>query len=331
MDSMLKLQLAAFVLLVCAVQKARGDAMVTGGVICDQCKDGEMTLFDYPLFGAKVAVACPGSDGQMTVWKEVTTNWFGNYAVRFSGSQDLRNCIAQVVPGSSGCGAVAGPAQSLDLFFSLFNMDMYRVDSLISQPSQPMGFCQNSGSHGSSGSPFPPAFQVPPPSTPTVTFPPPPTPVVTFPPPSTPAVTFPPPPSPSVKLPPLPPFFQASACPYQNWLMPEYKCYWRIVVPETKVALAFGLPAAERYGTEMTLWEGLYGKGDVYRTLLREATTALLNSFNSIQFKYSPPSVKYHMISALMGSSQDALLTALRFRRANYGAGDARCNFTTCK
>ncbi|KAG9442587.1 hypothetical protein H6P81_018441 [Aristolochia fimbriata] len=308
MGSVMKLQVAAFLLLLCAAQKVMGDAMVTGSVICDQCRDGEMTLFDYPLSGAKVAVACPGGDGQMTVLTEATTNWFGNYAVRFSGSPDLKNCVAQVVPGSSsGCGAAAGPAQSLDLFFSLFNMDMYRVDSLISQPAKPMSFCQNSGS---SGGPAPPVFQLPPPA-------------------NTPKLL--PPPRPPVKFPPLPPSFQASACPYLNWLMPEYRCYWKIVFPQTKVALAFGLPAAERYGTEMTLWEGLHGKGDVYRTLLREATTALLNSFNSVQFRYPTPIVKYHMVSALMGSPREALLTALRFRRANAGAGDARCNFASCK
>lgn len=28
-----------------------GDAMVSGSVFCDQCKDGQVSLFDYPLSG----------------------------------------------------------------------------------------------------------------------------------------------------------------------------------------------------------------------------------------------------------------------------------------
>ena len=57
--------------------------------------------------------------------------------------------------------------------------------------------------------------------------------------------------------------------------------------PDTKVAVAFGLLAARRYGTYMTLWQGLQGRGDPYRTLLREGTTAFLNSYNSLQFPYN--------------------------------------------
>lgn len=129
--------------------------------------------------GAKVAVACAGSDGQMTVLKEETTNWFGNYAFRFEGSPDLRRCTAQVMMGSgqgssSGCGAAAGPARGLNLLFKLFTMDIYTVDSLLSQPARPMSFCSSS-----LGNP-PPSPALPPPSS----------------------------------SPPIP-FFQASACPYQ--------------------------------------------------------------------------------------------------------------------
>lgn len=65
--------------------------------------------------------------------------------------------------------------------------------------------------------------------------------------------------------------------------MPQFQCYWRVVTPNTSVALAFGLLAAARYGADMTLWDGLQGRGDAYRTLLREATTSLLNSYNSLR------------------------------------------------
>ncbi|KAL5986009.1 hypothetical protein ACLOJK_027999 [Asimina triloba] len=286
--------------------------MVTGSVFCDRCKDGQMTPFDYPLSGAKVEVACPGSDGQMTVWKEETTNWLGNYAVSFDGAPDLTGCTARVVPstGQGECGASAGPARGLNLMFRMFEMEMYTVDALLSQPAQPMSFCQTSGP-GSRPQPRP---TVAPPSPPLVASVPPPR----------------PPSPPSVRFPPVP-FFQASACPSQDWSMREYRCYWKVVGPDTKVAVAFGLIAARRYGTDMSLGEALQGRGDVYRTLLREATTALLNSYNSIQFTYPPLTVVAHMNDALMGPTQDALLTALRFKRANSGRGNLHCNFTPCK
>ncbi|KAL2537748.1 Pollen Ole e 1 allergen and extensin family protein [Forsythia ovata] len=101
--------------------------------------------------------------------------------------------------------------------------------------------------------------------------------------------------------------------------MPEYKCYWKVVSPDTKVAIIFGLIAGRRYGTDMTLWEGMNGRGDPYRTLLREGTTALLNSYSSIQFPYHPLGVIQHMNWALMGSTRQVLHTALSFLRANSG------------
>ena len=101
--------------------------------------------------------------------------------------------------------------------------------------------------------------------------------------------------------------------------------------PDTKVAVAFGLLAARRYGTYMTLWQGLQGRGDPYRTLLREGTTAFLNSYNSLQFPYNAIGVTQRMNWALMGSNRNVLLTALRFRRANSGYGQVSCKFTPCK
>lgn len=117
----------------------------------------------------------------------------------------------------------------------------------------------------------------------------------------------------------------------RKWMMPEYRCYWRAVNPDTKVALVFGLMVARRYGTDLTLWQGLQGRGDLYRTLLRESTAALLNSYNSIQFPYHTLGVIQHMNWALMGSKQNVLRTALRFRRANSGYGTTTCRFTPCK
>lgn len=116
-----------------------------------------------------------------------------------------------------------------------------------------------------------------------------------------------------------------------NWTMPEYKCYWRAVNPDTKVATIFGPFAGRRYGTDMTLWQGLQGRGDAYRTLLRESITSLLNSYNTFQFPYHTIGVIQHTNWALMGSPRSVLLTALRFKRANSGYGNISCRFTPCK
>lgn len=103
--------------------------------------------------------------------------------------------------------------------------------------------------------------------------------------------------------------------------------------PESKVAVAFGLNAARRYGNDMTMWQGLQGRGDPYRTLLREGITAYLNSLNSLLFPYHTIGVVQHMNWALMGSQRTVLLTALRFKRANSGStynGLVTCKFTSC-
>ena len=113
--------------------------------------------------------------------------------------------------------------------------------------------------------------------------------------------------------------------------MPEYKCYWRVLNPESKVALIFGPLAARRFGTDMTLWEGLQGRGDPYKTLLREGTTALLNSHNSLQFTYNSIDVVTRMNWALMSSTRGVLITALRFIKSNSGSGGVTCKLTPCK
>ncbi|KAL3539063.1 hypothetical protein ACH5RR_002429 [Cinchona calisaya] len=299
MDWSHKLCFAALFISAAAIQGICGDTMVTGTVFCDQCKDGQISLFDYPLYGIKVTMACPGSDGQLTTWREETTNWVGSYAMKFDGTPDLRGCYAQVSgggQGSSGCGAVAGPANSLNLVFNMFGMEMYTVDPLISQPAQPMSFCSTSNS----------------PVVPTPVNP----------------VQHPPPPV--ARLPPIP-FVEASACPYQKWMMPEYRCHWKVVTPDTKVAVAFGLIAGQRYGTDLTLWGGMQGRGEPYKTLLREGTTALLNSYNSIQFAYHPLGVIELMNWALLGSTEQVLHAALKFMRANSGNGHLSCRFQACK
>ncbi|XP_074275650.1 uncharacterized protein LOC141599519 [Silene latifolia] len=304
-----------------AFNGVQGGTMVTGTVFCDQCKDGQVSMFDYPISGMKVAMVCPGDDGQMTMVDEGTTNMFGSYGMSFQGTPDLTNCFIQISnnnnePGSSNkCGASSGPPKSVRQMFSMFGMAMYTVDPLISQPAQPMSYCSSSS----------------PPSTPTQ---PPPassgTPVQPSTPPKPPAPVFRLPPMPG--LPPMPPapFLQEMACPYQYWMMPEYKCYWRAVSPDMTVALAFGPLAAEKYGRDMTLFEGLKGKGDPYRTLLREGVTSLLNSYNSINFAYNALEVVDRFNEALVGSKLSVLLTALRFKRANYGHGQIPCKLTSC-
>ena len=104
------------------------------------------------------------------------------------------------------------------------------------------------------------------------------------------------------------------------------------MLPGTKVEKAFGKTAGHHYGGEMTLLEALHGRGDVYRTLLREATTALLNSYHSEIFLYPTISVISHMNRALSATPQQALEVALRFKRANSGARgySVVCTFSPC-
>ncbi|KAF5951613.1 hypothetical protein HYC85_009557 [Camellia sinensis] len=246
----------AFLLLAsAAIHGAQAVSMLTGTVFCDQCKDGQISLFDYPLY-----------------------------------------------------------AKSLRLVFRIFDMEMYTVDPLLSEPAQPMSMCPRS---------YAPVSAPVIPVTPPVPVEPPP-------------VARLPPLPPMPRLPPLPPLppmpsLEASACPYWNWTMPGYECYWKAVTPDMKVAVVFGLIAARRYGTDMTLRQGMEGRGDPYRTLLREGTTALLNSYNSIQFPYHPLGVIHHMNWALLGSTRLVLHTAIRFMRANSGSGKSAANSLPAK
>lgn len=51
MDWVEKLLFVGFIILAAAIDGAQADALVTGTVFCDQCKDGERSLFDYPISG----------------------------------------------------------------------------------------------------------------------------------------------------------------------------------------------------------------------------------------------------------------------------------------
>ncbi|KAD7117476.1 hypothetical protein R6Q59_005909 [Mikania micrantha] len=316
----------SIVILGAVIGRANGDAIVSGSVFCDRCKDGQLSLFDFPLSGIKVLIACPGQDGQLKVITEETTNWLGNYMMRFNGAPDMSGCWAQVSGDGQGCQVEAGPAQSLNLVFQLFGTEIYTVNHLISQPAQPMSNCPM----WSSPLPKPVTPSTPPPIEQTPIPRPPPLPPLPLPPPL-PTLPLPPP---LPQLPPMPPvpFLEASACPYRMWIMPEYGCYWRVITPDLKVAFVFGPIAGQKYGNDLTLRGSMMGMGDPYKTLLRETTTALLNSYNSLQFPYHPFDVIQGLNSALIGgSTQQVLMTALRFLRANSGnPGNITCKFTTC-
>lgn len=108
-------------------------------------------------------MACANSNGQITMRREETTNWFGTFAMRFDGVPDLTGCYAQISgseQGSTGCSVAAGPAQPVRLMFSMFDMEMYAVDSLLSQPAQPMSFCPTSPTPATPTRP--PSFRLPP-------------------------------------------------------------------------------------------------------------------------------------------------------------------------
>jgi hypothetical protein len=51
MDLLEKLFFISFLILGAAIDGAQSNTMVTGTVFCDQCKDGQRSLFDYPISG----------------------------------------------------------------------------------------------------------------------------------------------------------------------------------------------------------------------------------------------------------------------------------------
>lgn len=315
-----------------AVATGPASTVVAGMVFCDQCKDGVRGLFDYPLYGARVAIQCGGGDTPLTV-RESNTNWFGGFSIRMEGSPDMNRCTARVVQGTGHCGASGAPPRELTLAFRMLGLALYTVPPLLSQPEEAMDFCPGYDTRRRSprwpvvapapssqpqsppapASPFwrrrlPPIWRKPPtmpqdqPQPPPQVLPPPP----------------PPPPSPPAPA-------QGSACTYDQWASPDHRCYWKVVTPNTTVAMAFGPLAAQRYGSELTLRDALEGRGDMYRTLLREATAALLNAYYNAPggpFLYpTTASVIDHMNGALLSSAQRVLIEGARFRRANAGGG----------
>ena len=121
------------------------------------------------------------------------------------------------------------------------------------------------------------------------------------------------------------PIYMQAISSIRQWASPEHRCHWKVVTPNTTVAMAFGPLAAQRYGSELTLRDALEGRGDMYRTLLREATAALLNAYYNAPggpFLYpTTASVIDHMNGALLSSTQRVLIEGARFRRANAGGG----------
>ncbi|PNX62511.1 hypothetical protein L195_g053021, partial [Trifolium pratense] len=49
MELLKKLLFAACLILSVTIDGTKADTLVTGTVICDQCKDGQRSLFDYPV------------------------------------------------------------------------------------------------------------------------------------------------------------------------------------------------------------------------------------------------------------------------------------------
>ncbi|RLN09268.1 homeobox protein engrailed-1 [Panicum miliaceum] len=313
--------LTILLLVAAAEATAPASTVVAGMVFCDQCKDGARGLFDYPLYGARVAIQCGGGDTPLTV-RESNTNWFGGFSIRMEGSPDMNRCTARVVQGTGHCGAAtAGAPRELTLAFRMLGLALYTVPPLLSQPEEAMDFCPGRDRRR----PPPAAARWP----------------AAAPAPAPPLAPF----WRSRRLPPIwrkPPTLpqQDQPEPSPQWASPEHRCHWKVVTPNTTVAMAFGPLAAQRYGSELTLRDALEGRGDMYRTLLREATAALLNAYYNAPggpFLYpTTASVIDHMNGALLSSTQRVLIEGARFRRANAGGGGPAgrtrlpCDFTPC-
>uniref|UniRef100_A0A0D9VB24 Uncharacterized protein n=1 Tax=Leersia perrieri TaxID=77586 RepID=A0A0D9VB24_9ORYZ len=330
----LNAQVAVVLMLVVAVKEAAAAApsttssstVVAGMVFCDQCKDGARGLFDYPLYGARVAIQCGGGDSPLTV-RECNTNWLGGFSVRMEGTPEMNRCTARVVQATGHCGAgTPSAARELTLAFRMLGLALYTVPPLLSQPLHAMDFCPPAVALAPAASSSIAAGAPPPVSSPAPPLPPlwrrrprylPPIWRHTLPQPV-------PAPVETTPMPPPPPP-QGSACTYDKWAdLGSHGCNWKVVTPNTTVGMAFGPAAAQRYGPDMTLREALDGRGDMYRTLLREATAALLNAYynepsTSSSFLYpTTASVIDHMNAALLSPNQrPVLLEGARFRRAN--------------
>ncbi|KAF8033906.1 hypothetical protein BT93_C0244 [Corymbia citriodora subsp. variegata] len=111
-------------------------------------------------------------------------------------------------------------------------------------------------------------------------------------------------------------------CTPQYWSSGREK--WPRMLPrKSTVSRAFGSRAiGERYGGDLTVWESTAGVvggglgGDAYGRLVKQASTALLNSYARKGFAYTAWEVKTLLIQAL-ASPQAAAAQADRFAVAN--------------
>ncbi|KAF0897530.1 hypothetical protein E2562_038895 [Oryza meyeriana var. granulata] len=321
-----------------AATTTSSSTVVAGMVFCDQCKDGARGLFDYPLYGARVAIQCGGGGDTPLTVRECNTNWFGGFSVRMEGTPEMNRCTARVVQATGHCGAATPSApRELTLAFRMLGLALYTVPPLLSQPLRAMDFCPAPAAAPPAAAvalapvslpapPLPPLWRRRPRRLPPIWR-------------RAPTPTLPKPVETTTTPPPAQP--QGSACTFDKWAdLGLHGCNWKVVTPNTTVAMAFGPAAAQRYGSEMTLREALEGRGDIYRTLLREATAALLNAYYNAPaaggFLYpTTASVIDHMNGALLSSAQRVLLEGARFRRANSGGGTGRitklpCDLTPC-
>lgn len=363
-SSMAALLLLLVVVAASAAEAAAGSTVVAGMVFCDQCKDGARGLFDYPLYGARVAIQCGGGETPLTV-RECNTNWFGGFSVRMEGSPDMNRCTARLIQGTPHCpggGSTAAPQQrDLTLAFRMLGLALYTVQPLLSHPDHPMDFCPAAAppvpdptAAAAAPSSYAPVAPVSSPPLPFWRRPRPRRlpPIWRRPPtipqdrPGLPEPETKPKPA-DAQIPTPPPTTPVgSACTYDKWAEAEQRCHWKVVTPNTTVAMAFGPLAAQRYGADLTLRDALDGRGDMYRTLLREATAALLNAYynppvsssSSSSFLYpTTASVIDHLSGALLSAStQRVLIEGARFRRANAGGGGPAgrtklpCDLTPC-
>ncbi|OVA02399.1 hypothetical protein BVC80_9099g205 [Macleaya cordata] len=95
---------------------------------------------------------------------------------------------------------------------------------------------------------------------------------------------------------------------------------WPRMVPQTSsVSKVFGSRALERYKMDLTLLEATERNDDgnnVFSSLLKQSSAALLNSYSRENFPYSAWEVKTLLIQGLV-SEEAASLQAQRFSLAN--------------
>ncbi|XP_074310169.1 uncharacterized protein LOC141645917 [Silene latifolia] len=131
--------------------------IITGMVLCNACKDGVVSVYDYPLSGINVTMVCPGVD----LPTHFKTDDFGIYGIAFEGTPEMGKCNAHISPRKNAtasnnfCMASTGPnrfPKLLTLITSELGTSIYDFDPLITQPMKPLSTCAGS----SSPQPLPP-------------------------------------------------------------------------------------------------------------------------------------------------------------------------------